>query len=347
MDWFNLSKIRVETGRKRVRALRLESLNEAPKLVEIPPPQPVDDECAVHLTRAALNRRDIWIMKGQYPGISLPTVLGSDGVGRLKTSVGDLASGSRVVLYPGRNWGPSETVQRSEYEILGLPRQGTFAEEICVPKETVYACPAHLNDAEAAALPLAGVTACRGLFSRGCLKAKERVLITGIGGGVASIAAQLALSANADVYVTSSTDQKLDAAMTWGCVGTANYSEASLWRDLRKQVPTGFDVIFDGAGGSQVDELLNLLSPGGRFVFYGGTRGRWPQILPQYLFFKQVSILASTMGSPKDFKALLEFVTRTKMTPVVDREYPLQKGAEAFDRVLKQAQLGKVVINCE
>ena len=120
-----------------------------PKLVDIPPPQPVDDECAVHLTRAALNRRDIWIMKGQYPGISLPTVLGSDGVGRLKTSVGDLASGSRVVLYPGRNWGPSETVQRSEYEILGLPRQGTFAEEICVPKETVYACPAHLNDAEA------------------------------------------------------------------------------------------------------------------------------------------------------------------------------------------------------
>ena len=134
--------------------------------------------------------------------------------------------------------------------------------------------------------------------------------------------------------------------MTWGCVGTANYSEASWWRALRKQVPTGFDVIFDGAGGSQVDELLNLLSPGGRFVFYG-VRGVEGRKFPQYLFFKQVSILASTMGSPKDFKALLEFVNRTKMKPVVDREYPLQNGYEAFDRVLKQAQLGKVVINCE
>ena len=185
MDWFNLSKIRVETGRKRVRALRLESLNEAPKLVDIPPPQPVDDECAVHLTRAALNRRDIWIMKGQYPGISLPTVLGSDGVGRLKTSVGDLASGSRVVLYPGRNWGPSETVQRSEYEILGLPRQGTFAEEICVPKETVYACPAHLNDAEAPRYH-SGVTAWRGPSAE-VVRKEKRVLITGIWWRVAAL----------------------------------------------------------------------------------------------------------------------------------------------------------------
>ena len=121
-----------------------------------------------------------------------------------------------------------------------------------------------------AALPLAGGHSVARALQQRLSESKRTSLITGIGGGVASIAAQLALSANADVYVTSSTDQKLDAAMTWGCVGTANYSEASWWRALRKQVPTGFDVIFDGAGGSQVDELLNLLSPGGRFVFYGG-----------------------------------------------------------------------------
>ena len=157
-------------------------------------------------------------MKGQYPGISPPTVLGSDGAVLLKKRRCDLVSGSRVVLYPAAI-SPFETVQRSEYEILA-PRQAMSAEEIRVPKETVYACPVHLNDAGGVSRHhRRGSQRGEHLFSRGCLKAKERVLITGIGGGVGEYCAQLASSANADVYVTSSTDRKPTRVMTGAVLG--------------------------------------------------------------------------------------------------------------------------------
>ena len=192
-----------------------------------------------------------------------------------------------------------------------------------------------------------GLTAWRALFTRGALRKGQRVLITGIGGGVSSIAARLALAAGALVSVTSSDDSKLEQARSWGCVSGLNYRDAEYEDTLKKELNSSFDLIIDGAGGAGVGVLLNTLAPGGRFVFYGGTAGKWPAISPQRLFFKQVSLLASTMGSPADFESLLSFVEMHKVTPIVDRTFTLENGAEAFAHLEAGTQTGKVVIKID
>ena len=327
-----------------MRALSLHEVNQAPQLVELEQPQLGPDEVRIRLTHAALNRRDVWITKGQYPKIQTPVVLGSDGVGTLCDDTDTLKAGTRVVMYPSLYWGDNPQVQSRDYQILGMPRQGTFAEEICMPKSCVFKAPEHLTGPEAAALPLAGLTAWRALFTRGELKKGQRVLITGIGGGVSSVAARLALAAGALVSVTSSDDSKLDQARDWGCVSGLNYRDVDYEDTLKKQLSSSFDLIIDGAGGAGVGLLLNTLAPGGRFVFYGGTAGKWPSISPQRLFFKQVSLLASTMGSPADFEAMLSFVDTYQVTPIVDRTFALENGADAFAHLEAGTQTGKVVI---
>jgi zinc-binding alcohol dehydrogenase/oxidoreductase len=330
-----------------MRALSLSEINQAPQLVDLESPQRGPDEVRVRLSHAALNRRDVWITKGQYPKIQTPVVLGSDGVGTLCDDTDTIKSGTRVVIYPSLYWGDNPRVQSHKYEILGMPRQGTLAEEICIPKSCVFEAPPHLSGPEAAALPLAGLTAWRALFTRGQLEKNQRILITGIGGGVASVAARLALAAGALVSVTSGDTAKLAQARDWGCVHGLNYRDAAYEETLKTTLRSSFDLIIDGAGGSGVGGLLNTLAPGGRFVFYGGTAGKWPAISPQRLFFKQVSLLASTMGSPADFEAMLSFVSKHRVTPIVDRTFDLEHGAEAFERLEAGTQLGKVVIRID
>ena len=330
-----------------MRALSLNQSDSLPKVQRVARPEPFEGGVRVKLSHAALNRRDVWIAKGMYPKIQLPAILGSDGVGTLMDPTSELPIGTRVVLYPGRGWGNDENIQSKAYEILGMPAQGTFAEEIIVPSSLVYAAPRHLTDPEAAALPLAGLTAWRSAFTRGGMKRGERVLVTGVGGGVATLTAQFAIALGADVCVTSSSETKLQTASALGCQTGLRYDSANFKEALKEASANGFNLIVDGAGGAHVDALLRVLAPAGRFVFYGGTAGKWPEILPQRLFFKQVSILASTMGSPKDFSEMLGFVDQHKIRPIVDGVFPLQEGVEAFRRLESGAQMGKVVIGIE
>src|SRR5882724_5345659 len=161
----------------------------------------------VKIYAAALNHRDLWIQKGQYAGLKYPIIPGSDGAGII-TAAGDRTDqslvGKEVIIDPALNWGDSPTHQHPKnFKILGLPNDGTFAEYTSVPANNVFEKPNHLSFEQAAAIPLAGVTAYRALFTRGRLHANEKVLITGVGGGVALFALQFAITANADVYVTS------------------------------------------------------------------------------------------------------------------------------------------------
>ena len=328
-----------------MNALSLSEVGTVPTVRQVPKPEQTKGTVRVRLTHAALNRRDIWITKGQYPNIVTPTILGSDGVGTLLTATDTLPVGTRVVIYPSKNWGENEAVQSAEYEILGMPSHGTFAEEIVIPASLVYAAPTHLTDPEAAALPLAGLTAWRSAFSRGKLSAGEHLLVTGIGGGVASLAAQFGIAAGARVHVSSSSDAKNDAAIAMGCTSGVRYDMEDFSQALKRCSPRGFDVVVDGAGGNQVGPILNRMAPAGRFVFYGGTAGKWPPILPQRLFFKQVSILASTMGSPRDFERMLAFVDTHQIRPLVDQVFTLQDGAEAFRYLEGGSQMGKVVLS--
>ncbi|MBK8967454.1 MAG: zinc-binding dehydrogenase [Saprospiraceae bacterium] len=318
-----------------MRALILNQLNKPLEYTETQDPLAGPQEAVVHLHAAALNRRDWWITQGQYAKIQLPVILGSDGAG--------IFENKPVLLYPALDWGDDPRAQSRAFRVLGLPENGTFAEQIKIPGENLAPMPEHLDWEQAAALPLAGLTAYRTLFGRCQLKAGERVLVTGVGGGVALMAMQFALAAGAEVYVTSGSDDKLAKARKLGASGGANYRMAD-WDKQLKTAAGGFDVLIDSAGGDGFAALLPLCNPGARIGVYGGTLGKVNGLSPQILFWKQISILGSTMGTPEEFRLMLEFVARHKIVPVVDSVFRLEDGNRALRRMADSDQFGKIVL---
>ncbi len=318
-----------------MQALVLEAKHQPLQYKTVPDPQPAAGEVLVHLKAAALNRRDYFITQGLYPGITLPLILGSDGAG--------VAEGRKVIINPNINWGDNPDYQSYEYNILGLPKNGTFAEYVLVAESQLADKPAHLTWEQAAALPLAGMTAYRALFTKGRLGPGERVLITGAGGGVALFAIQFALAAGAEVYVTSGSSAKIEQAKAFGVAGGVNYHE----EDWPKQLATladSFDVILDSAGGAGFTPLLKLCKPGARVVIYGGTLGRIPEVSPQIIFWKQISIMGSTMATDEEFAQMVQFVNKQQIMPIVDSVYPLAEGQQAFAKMADNKQFGKIVL---
>ncbi len=298
-------------------------------------PAPGANEVQVQLKAAALNHRDNWITKGMYPGIRENVILGSDGAGVL--------DGREVILNPNIGWGDNQRFPAPDYHMLGMPTHGTFAECINVAPDRVADKPAHLSMTQAAALPLAGLTAYRALFSRCGAKAGEKVLISGVGGGVALFACQFAIAAGAEVYVTSGSPEKIERAVALGAKGGANYKDAD-WAKAFKKETGGFDVIIDSAGGDGFADLVKLTKRGARIGLYGGTRGNWTNVSPQIVFFNQIDIMGSTMGSDQDFIDMVNFVGRHKIEPVVDASFALADGNEAIARMNRGEQFGKFVL---
>ncbi|WP_028295317.1 zinc-binding dehydrogenase [Olivibacter sitiensis] len=305
-------------------------------------------EALVKLKAAALNRRDFWIQKGLYAGLKFPIILGSDGSGTVEL-VGDEWNdawiGKEVIINPSFSWGEHEAYQGKDFNILGLPQDGTFAEYVKVPLTQLYEKPAHLSFQEAAALPLAGLTSWRALFVKGKLQKGERVLVVGIGSGVASFALLWAVKSGAEVYVTSSKKEKIDKAIEMGALGGVLYTDDDWADQLRNMAEGGFDVIIDGALGNGFAKHIDLANPGCRIVFFGGTAsGDLPVLNARKIFWKQISILGTTMGSPADFEAMLSFVNRYQVRPVIDSVYPL-KDAELAVRLMDSGnQFGKIIL---
>lgn len=318
-----------------MKALVLNSLHQGLDFQEMPEPHPVKGEALVTLHAAALNHRDLFITQGLYAGIKFPTILGSDGAGEYR--------GKPVVIDPSLDWGPDPRAQGRSFRVLGLPDDGTFSARIAIPRANLHPMPPHLSWQQAAALPLAGVTAFRALFTRCQLKAGERVLVTGIGGGVALMGLQFALAAGAEVFVTSGSDEKLEKALRLGAKGGANYRQADWDRTLKKEAG-GFDVVLDSAGGDGFAALPGLCNPGARIGMYGGTLGKINGLSPQPLFWKQISVLGSTMGTRQDFRKMLAFVNRHAIVPLVDTVFPLASGNEALARLEQAQQFGKIVL---
>ncbi|GAA4374528.1 zinc-binding dehydrogenase [Hymenobacter koreensis] len=330
-----------------MKALVLDGIDQPLQLRDVPTPQPQAGEVLIKLQAAALNHRDVWIQKGQYAGLRFPITLGSDGAGTVAAvgeGVENRWQNQPVLIDPGFDWGNNPKAQGRAFNILGLPRDGTFAEYVCVPAANVHAYPGHLSPAQAAALPLGGVTAYRALFTRGGLQAGEKVLISGIGGGVALLAMQLALAAGAEVWVTSGTPDKIERAQQLGARGGISYRQEKWGTELAKQVGGGFDVIIDSAAGPGVAQLVEAAAPGGRIVFYGGTAGAMTNVPPARVFWKQLSLLGSTMGTAQDFTELLALVERTRMLPVIDSVLPLAEGEQAMRRMDNGEQFGKLVL---
>jgi zinc-binding alcohol dehydrogenase/oxidoreductase len=297
--------------------------------------QTSNDLVSVELKSSALNHRDVWITKGLYPNINLPVILGSDGAG--------VHEGKSVLINPGIGWGKNENVQDDAFHILGMPTNGTFAEITQVPQENLFSIPDHLDFNEAAALPLAGVTAFRALITKCRPEKKSRILITGIGGGVALLSMQFALAVGCEVFVTSGSDDKLKQAMALGAAGGVNYTHEGWMKKLLSQTG-GFDIIIDSAAGPHFNELLKLCRPGGIISIYGGSSGNIEKLNPQLLFWRQITITGSTMGSDQDFKFMMAFTEQHKIKPVIDSVFDFTQLDKALERMQQGKQFGKIVL---
>ncbi len=317
-----------------MKAIVFENLHTLPEFKDIEI-LPKDGEVEVNLIAAALNHRDIWITKGLYPGLVPGTIMGADGVG--------FYQGRRVVINPGIAWGDNERYQAPSFRVLGVPDHGTFAEKIYIHPAELFDAPSHLTNEEAAALPVAGVTAYRALFSRARLQKGEKVLVTGIGGGVALMAGLMAKAAGAEVYVTTGRDEKLKTALAMGFDGGVNYNHENWVEDLSHQCKQ-IDVIIDSAGGDSIAKLMKLMNYGGRIVLYGGALGKLGGVNPQVLFWKQLDLMGSTMGSPQDFQNMLDFVEKHRIQPPVDSVFDFEAYGNAFGRLAAGDQMGKVVL---
>ncbi len=332
-----------------MRAAVLEAVKQPLVVKELPDPKPGPNEVLIELKAAALNRRDLWIIEGMYPGIVTGVVLGSDGAG-IVAEVGEEVSGrlvgQEVIINPGWDWGREERAQSDAFRILGMPDHGTFAEYVVVPVEYVYPKPAHLNWHEAAALPLAGVTAYRATFTQGQLAPADKLLVTGIGGGVATFVLQYGVAIEAEVAVTSSAEEKIERAVQLGAKSGYNYTEKDWSRALLEEFGA-VDVAVDGAGGPGFVQLIDVLAPGGRLVNYGVTGGVPPVCPLPKIFWRQLRIIGSTMGSPRDFERMLDFVNRQRIRPIVDRVFPLTEISAALEHMKRALQFGKIVIEIQ
>ena len=304
---------------------------------EHPEPAPAEGAVIVELRAAALNRRDTLVRQGVYE-FPFPYVLGSDGAGVRRDT------GEEVVILPSLGWGEREAAPGPDFRILGGPDDGTHAELISVPAENVFAKPPRLSWAEAAAFPLAGLTAYRALFSRARLEAGESVAVLGAGSGVSTIAVQLAAQAGADVYVTSSEPAKIEAAVALGALGGVDYTREG-WVDELRQLAggEGVDVVVDSVGSTWPDSLA-ALRIGGRVVCFGATGGTTAELQVRPFYFLQASLLGTTMGSPREFAALLEMIDAGSWHPVVDSVRPLAEAADAHRRLESREHFGKLVL---
>ncbi|MDP4656009.1 MAG: zinc-binding dehydrogenase [Algoriphagus sp.] len=316
------------------------------QLLELPQPVCGPGEVLIRIKAAALNHRDEWCRKGLYPNLKDGVILGSDGAGivvEVGAGVDPSLIGEEVLINPAKNWGINEKAQSKEFEILGMPSQGTLAEFITVPADRIHPKPNQLSWEEAAALPLAGLTAYRALVVKGQVQAGDQVLVTGIGGGVAQFVAQFALALGAKVFVSSSAPEKISQAIAQGASAGFNYTDAN-WSTQALQQTGGIDLVIDGAAGDTLTHLMDVCNPGARLVFYGATRGNPGQLEARKLFWNQLQLIGTTMGSDANFLQMLQLVKKHQLKPILDQVFPLEQAVEAFDRMKEGRQFGKIVL---
>lgn len=328
-------------------------------LVTIPTPEAKDGEVLVRVRAVALNHRDLFIRQHLYPAISFTTPLLSDGCGIVESRRGPYRSGhERVIFNPGSGWAsnPDGPENNEIYKIFGGTKSnpiGTLQEFIVIPASELEIVPSHLTDVEAAALPLAGLTAWRAFRTKSNnAEAGRNILITGIGGGVALMVLQFAVATKCNVFVTSSSEEKIARAKDLGARGGVNYKDVDWDQKLASLLPSSrpyIDAIIDGAGGDIVLRTYKLIKSGGVVVSYGMTTS--PKLVfPMQAVLKNIEVRGSTMGSRSEFGKMVEFVAEKGIRPVVERVVEggieeLREGLDGlFDDMKEGRQFGKLVV---
>ena len=316
---------------------------------DVPEPEPGSGETVVRLRAAALNRRDVFVTYGQYPGArpeALPVILGSDGSGEV-VARGEGAAGpdegTEVVINPALYWGNDPRKPGKEYRILGLPDDGTFAQFVKVPAENVFPKPSHLSHEEAAALALGALTAYRALVTRGKVEQGETVVVPGVGSGVATLVVQMAAALGARVFVTSGSDEKIEKAKEFGAEGGVNYNSED-WSKELKSMAGGVDLSVDLAGGEAFNALVSLAKPGGRIVAVGATAGPTPKAMTIRIALKHLDVLGTAMGTSEEFGAMLDLYAEHGLRPTINETYALEESAAAMHYMEEGKGIGKIVL---
>jgi len=316
------------------------------ELNDVADPLPGPGEVVVDVMTAALNRRDpwVWTTPGYCP---LPVTLGSDGAGIVSAvgaGVTEVGEGDEVVIYPALNWDLGASVPGPDFDILGAPSDGTFAEKVLVNARSVARRPHRLSWEEAGALPLGGLTAWRAVFTCGEVGPGSRVLVTGAGGGVSSFIIQLAVAAGAEVFVTTGNPEKADRALALGARAAVLYRDPT-WPEAVLQAAGGsLDTVIDSFGSSVWAAVLPLLRWGGVLVSFGDTGDPSASVQVADVYWNWRSIIGTSMGSPDEFRALLAHVDHAAWRPVVDSTFRLDGLAEAANRLSSPGRFGKVVV---
>jgi NADPH:quinone reductase-like Zn-dependent oxidoreductase len=303
---------------------------------DAPEPVPGTGQVLIELRAASLNHLDVWVRRG-LPSVPKPRILGADGAGIVVSGDG-FEPGERVVLNPGLDHGDGRIT------VVGEHRDGTHAERIAVPAEQVYRIPDDLDFETAAAFPLVFETAYRMLVTKAGVREGEWVLVWGIGSGVSTASLAIAKALGARVIVTSGSDAKLERARELGADAALNHDTADVPGTVKELTSGGAHVVVDHVGEATWKRSLAAARVDGRVCVCGATSGPNPPAQLHRIWWKQLTIYGSTMGSRTDFEAVFELVTSGRVVPVIDHVFPLAEAAAAHERLEAGEQLGKVVL---
>ena len=341
-----------------MKAVVIQEHGELDKLIveEVPEPKYAEDEVVLKVYSAGLNHLDIWVRKGRGNlNLPKPHILGSDSAGVViaaGTKVKNVNIGDEVIVNPGLSCGYCEHCNRGQqnecisFGILGLTRPGTFAEQIAVPSRNIWPKPSYMTFNDAGGFVLAYLTAWRMLMTRAQLKPGQKVLIHGIGGGVALSALQLAKLIDAEVIVTSSSDTKLERASQLGADHTINYKTIDDIAQKVKDITSdrGVDIAIDTVGAATWPIDFAAVRRGGKIVLCGVTSDAQAVTDLRTLYWNQLTILGSTMGSEEDLHQMLMAVNQAKLKPIIDSVVNMENIKEATEKMEKAEQFGKIVI---
>ena len=329
------------------------------EIADVPDPAgPIEArQVRIALRAAALNRLDLFVVRGLPHEYHYPHILGADGAGVVEAvgaRVQSVLPGDRVMINPGIPDYSCSYCRAGEhslcvnYGILGEHRPGTFAQYVNVPEQNtaiIPTLPKPLTWTEAAAFSLVTLTAWRMVVTRAQVRPGETVLVWGIGGGVSLAALRLAKLKGARVIVTSSSDAKLHAAQQLGADVTLNHKTRKISQEVRALTDKrGAHVVIENVGEATWDESLRALARGGRLVSCGATTGPKVGFDMRRLFWHQWSILGSTMGNDAEYREIVRLLGSGELRPIVDRVFPFAEARAAFDRLERGEQLGKIAI---
>ncbi|HDX9610171.1 TPA: zinc-binding dehydrogenase [Bacillus toyonensis] len=299
-------------------------------------------EVKVKLKAAGLNHRDLFIINNRK-AMDIPLVIGSDGSG-IVTEIGEGVSNislhTEVIINPSIGWDSIANVPELP-EVLGGPKDGTFAEYVIVPAENVVEKPSYLTWEESGVLSLSALTAYRALFTKGRLKCGEHILIPGIGGGVATFAMLFAKAIGAKVSVTSRLENKRELAEEYGA--DISFNSAENWEESLQGEKV--DLIIDSIGPATFLKYFDVLKPNGRIVNFGASSGDKIELPLRALFYNQIDIMGTSMGSREEFNEMIKFIEKHKIKPIIDKVYPLEEAIRALRRMEQGEQFGNIVLH--